>query len=37
MMDDDVEQSVEWVVRETEVFGENLPQCRFVLHESHMT
>jgi hypothetical protein len=22
--------------RETEVFGENLPQCRFVHHKPHM-
>jgi hypothetical protein len=32
-----VEQSVEWLVGETEVLGENLPQCRFVHHNSHMT
>jgi hypothetical protein len=32
-----VEQSVECLVRETEVFEENLPQCRFVNHKSYMT
>jgi hypothetical protein len=31
-----VEQSVECLVRETEVLGENLPQCCFVRHKSHM-
>jgi hypothetical protein len=30
-----VEQSEE-LAGETEVFGENLPQCRFLHHESHM-
>jgi hypothetical protein len=32
-----VEQSVEWLVRETEELRGNLPQCRFVHHKSHMT
>jgi hypothetical protein len=31
------EQSVECFARETEVLGENVPQCRFVHHKSHMT
>jgi hypothetical protein len=32
-----VEQVVEWmIVREAKVLGENLPQCRFVHHKSHM-
>jgi hypothetical protein len=32
-----VEQSVERVVGETEVLGENLLQCHFVRNKSHMT
>jgi hypothetical protein len=31
-----MEQSVESLARETEVLGDNLPQCRFVHHKSHM-
>jgi hypothetical protein len=38
MMMMSVEQSVEWeMARETEVIGENLPQCYCVYHKSHMT
>jgi hypothetical protein len=32
-----VEQSVEWLTRETEILGEYLPQWSFVHHKSHMT
>jgi hypothetical protein len=32
-----VEQSAEWLPRETEVFEENLHHCHFVHHQSHMT
>jgi hypothetical protein len=32
-----MEKLVELLAGETEVFGENLPQCRFVHHNSHMT
>jgi hypothetical protein len=32
-----VGQSVEYFARETKVPGENIPQCRFVHHKSHMT
>jgi hypothetical protein len=31
-----MEKFVEWLARETEVLGENLPQCRFVHHKPHM-
>jgi hypothetical protein len=30
------EQSVEYLAGESKVLGENLPQCRFVYHKSHM-
>jgi hypothetical protein len=33
-----VEQLLEWrLIGETESPGENLPQCHFVHHKSHMT
>jgi hypothetical protein len=31
-----MEKLVERLARETEVFGANLPQCRFVHHKPHM-
>jgi hypothetical protein len=31
-----MEKSMEWLAGETEVLGENLPQCRFVYHKPHM-
>jgi hypothetical protein len=31
-----MEKLVEWLAGETEVLGENLPQCRFIHHKSHM-
>jgi hypothetical protein len=31
-----IEKLVEWLAGETEVLGENLPQCRFVHHITHM-
>jgi hypothetical protein len=34
--DDEVMKLVEWLARETEVLGENLPQCRFVHNKPHM-
>jgi hypothetical protein len=38
MMMMNVEQSMEWELEgETEVLGENLPQCHFVHHKFHMT
>jgi hypothetical protein len=37
MMMMSVEESMECLEREIEIFGENLPQYRFVHHKSHMT
>jgi hypothetical protein len=31
-----MDKSVEWLAGETDVLGENLPQCRFVHHKPHM-
>jgi hypothetical protein len=31
-----MEKSVEWLAGETELLGENLPQCRFIHHKPHM-
>jgi hypothetical protein len=31
-----MEELVERLAKETEVLGENLPQCRFVHHKPHM-
>jgi hypothetical protein len=31
-----VEKLMEWLAREAEVLGENLPQFLFVHHKSHM-
>jgi hypothetical protein len=31
-----MEKLVEWLAGETEVLGENIPQCLFVHHKSHM-
>jgi hypothetical protein len=31
-----LEKSVEWLAGETEVLGENLPQCRFVHHKQQL-
>jgi hypothetical protein len=31
-----MEKLVEWLAGETEVLGENLPQCRLVHHKPHM-
>jgi hypothetical protein len=31
-----MEKLVEWLAGETEVLGENLPQCRFLHHKPYM-
>jgi hypothetical protein len=31
-----VEQTVEFLAGETEILGENLPQCSVVYHKSHI-
>jgi hypothetical protein len=31
-----MEKLVEWLAGETEVLGENVPQCRFIHHKPHM-
>jgi hypothetical protein len=31
-----MEKLVEWLAEETELLGENLPQCSFVHHKPHM-
>jgi hypothetical protein len=31
-----MEKLFEWLARETEVLGENPPQCRFIRHNPHM-
>jgi hypothetical protein len=36
MYDNELEQSVEYLARETEVLGESLPKYNFVLHKFHM-
>jgi hypothetical protein len=37
MADDEVDQSVECLAGEAEVLRDNLPQCSFAHHKSHMT
>jgi hypothetical protein len=34
--DGEIEKLVEWLAGETEVLGENLPQCCFAHHKPHM-